>query len=141
MKIVKKLLMVFSIILIFEVNCSKLQDSKNPNLISDKEARVRITLAIIAKCSETGGSFSNISTSESLVTVLFSGSSNISSADKSGLYYKKSNVTNCVSAILVYDSPDTCNFNNFASLNYVANKKLCNLEPDRSIKLNIVSNK
>ncbi len=137
MKIIKNCFLVLIIILV--ANCNNLVDSQNPNLMSDKDAKRKVTLAVLTKCANSGGSFSNIVTVQTFVSVLFSGTNTISSSDRSGLYYKKSSVNNCVLTILSYNPPTTCDFNDLASLDYISNKKLCNLKPDRSIKLNIIS--
>lgn len=136
-----QLLKSLSIILFIFIACSKIDDSENPNLINDSKAKNLITLAALAKCASSGGTLSNIVNVESFVSILFSNSSTIASPDRKSLYYKKSNVNNCVIEILNYTPTSVCDFNVFAAADYMLNKKLCNLKPDRSIKLNIVSNK
>jgi small lipoprotein (TIGR04452 family) len=137
---IMKIFQICLLLLIFLVaNCNNLVDSENPDLINDREAKRKVTLAVISKCSNSGGSFGNIATVQAFVNVLFSATNTIAAPDRSGLYYKKSSVNNCVLTILSYNPPTTCDFNDIASLDYISNKKLCNLKPDRSIKLNIIS--
>lgn len=120
--------------------CS-MQDSANPNLISDAEAKKILLAASLAKCSQSGGSSENYSSVYSFIAVLFSGTSTIAVPDRSSIYYKKNRVRNCALEILAYSPSAACDFGNFITADYASNKKLCNLTPDRTIKLNIVSDK
>ncbi|MCB1144705.1 MAG: hypothetical protein H7A24_16175 [Leptospiraceae bacterium] len=141
MKRSKLITFLFFLSILMISHCGVYSNKGNPNLISYSEALTKIRLATIAKCSESGGNFGNIATAESFVSLVFSGANTISTPDKADLYYKRSNVTNCITSIMLYAPPSVCDFNDLAALDLVSNKKLCNLKPDRSIKLNIISTK
>ncbi|HMV80854.1 MAG TPA: hypothetical protein PK453_25500 [Leptospiraceae bacterium] len=126
--------------ILFFSRCSML-DSTNPNLISDAEAKKILLSAALVKCSQSGGSSGNYASVYSFIAVLFSGTSTIASPDRSSIYYKKTRVRNCALEILAYSPPAVCDFGNFITADYVSNKKLCNLTPDRTVKLDIISNK
>lgn len=126
--------------ILFFSRCSML-DSTNPNLISDAEAKKILLSAALVKCSQSGGSSGNYASVYSFIAVLFSGTSTIAGSDRSSIYYKKTRVRNCALEILAYSPPAVCDFGNFITADYVSNKKLCNLTPDRTVKLDIISNK
>ena len=116
-------------------------DSTNPNLISDAEAKKILLSAALVKCSQSGGSSGNYASVYSFIAVLFSGTSTIAGSDRSSIYYKKTRVRNCALEILAYSPPAVCDFGNFITADYASDRKLCNLTPDRTVKLDIISNK
>ena len=126
--------------ILFFSRCSML-DSTNPNLISDAEAKKILLSAALVKCTQSGGSSENYSSVYSFIAVLFSGTSTIAGSDRSSIYYKKTRVRNCALEILAYSPPAVCDFGNFITADYASDRKLCNLTPDRTVKLDIISNK
>lgn len=135
----KTIITVLINILILFMDCGNYDNRHNPRLIRYLDAKTRITLAAMVKCSESGGNTNNYVNVESFVNLLFSGSSTISTTDRKDLYFNKKNVTDCVLEIMSLRLSQACDFSEFSSYNYLANNKLCNLSPDRSVKLDIIS--